>query len=243
MTVRIQNMKSWTIDQGDFSNHIIEESQDFILINKPSGMPVQKDKTGDADILSLAEHYTQKPLHILGRLDRPASGIVIMSKTSRFTKSFLGQAKEKKIIKDYVVLVEGQLEGTGVQVKHYLVHDKKKKKSIVCSDQTPNARKALLSYSTIIQLDNYTFLKVRLKTGRFHQIRAQFASLGHPVKGDVKYGARRKNPDRSIYLHAYRLIFDDMGSQREYVSDFPVHPQSLWNLIKSTPGGPEGTSL
>lgn len=194
---------------------VLYEDNHIIAVNKTSSEIVQGDKTGDEPLSETLKKYLKekynKPgevfLGVTHRLDRPVSGVVIFAKTSkaltRLNEMFRNQEVKKTywaIVKDRPVETEGRLE-------HYLVRNEKQNKSVAHIKMVPNAKKASLSYKLISHSDNYFLLEVQLETGRHHQIRCQLAKMGCPIKGDLKYGFARSNPNGGISLHARYVEF------------------------------------
>jgi 23S rRNA pseudouridine1911/1915/1917 synthase len=216
------------------SDLVIENKHGFIALNKPAELPVQSDLSGDKSLKDIAEIYCKTKLHLINRLDRPASGVVIMSKKKSFTAHLNKLQKEDLFVKEYLAITsKADLPKEG-KLKHYLTKDGKQRKSIVSeSSEESEAKVSVLDYKVIHELDNYFVLNISLKTGRFHQIRAQLAEKGFHVKGDVKYGARRKNKDRSIYLHSYKYHFTDPVSKKNIVIEAPLpENDNIWSIVK-----------
>ena len=214
------------------SDLIIENNNQFIVCNKPAGLPSVPDKSNDTNIQNLLESYCKQSLHALSRIDRPVSGIMLFSKNNNATTTLTEQLKNRSVQKVYYGFVEGHLDTDQGEMVDYLI--KKGNKAQVVPEGSKDSKIAKLSYKVVDQLERYTLLELELITGRFHQIRAQLAHIGHPLKGDVKYGARRKNRDRSIHLHAYKLKFNHpvTNEEVEYHADFP-NTDSLWDIAKS----------
>lgn len=188
--------------------------QDSLLlaVNKPPGMPAQADKTGDSSLLQWAEAECGHALHPVHRLDRPASGILLLAKSKEAMTHLQLQFQARAIEKEYLAVVEAlpaEPEGTLV---HYMQKNAEKNRAFLSPEERPGTERAELSYRLVGSSQRYHLLLVRLITGRHHQIRAQLAGIGCPIKGDVKYGARRGNKDRSIHLHAWRLGFEHPGT-------------------------------
>ncbi len=218
-------------DFFEISDLIVDNNNQYIVGLKLAGMPCVLDKSGDKNLKNLLESYAKHDLHIINRIDRPVSGLALFAKNVTAAHIFTEQIKEKKIRKTYLAIVEGKPKKAEGELTDYLLKSKANK-SIVVQEGDKDAKKAILKYETVLELDNYTILKVELITGRFHQIRSQLANYGCPIKGDVKYGARRKNKDRSIYLHAYQLSFRHpvTSDYKRYV--VPPNPNdSLWKLV------------
>lgn len=192
---------------------IIFEDNHLIVINKRSGDIVQGDKTGDLPLSEVVKLYLKekydKPgeayLGVVHRLDRPTSGVVIFSKTSkalsRLNKAFANRETQKL----YWAVVKNKPKQESARLVHYLMRNPKQNKSYAHIKPVPESKEAILSYRLIKSLDNYHLLEVALETGRHHQIRSQLSAIGSPIKGDLKYGFDRSNKDGSIHLHARKL--------------------------------------
>jgi len=199
-------MNSFSPDQ------ILFEDNHLIAINKRAGQLVQGDKTGDAcladEIKAFLKVKYNKPGNVfcgvIHRLDRPTSGVVIFAKTSKALERMNAQFRENLTDKSYVALVHGKLSNKESLV-HELRKNEQKNKSFVVDPG--KGKEARLSYNPIKIFDSYTLIEVNLETGRHHQIRCQLAHIGHPLRGDLKYGAKRSNEDGSICLHSAKLLF------------------------------------
>lgn len=215
---------------------VIYEDNHLIIVSKRSGDIVQGDKTGDEPLGEEVKRYIKdvyaKPgnvfLGVVHRLDRPVSGLVMFARTSkalpRLNKMFAGS----DVHKTYWAIVKNmppREEGTLV---HWLVRNEKQNKSYAYDKEVPNSKRAELDYKVIARSDNYYLLEVNLKTGRHHQIRCQLAKMGCPIKGDLKYGAKRSNPDGSICLHSRKMEFVHPVSKKEISVVAPVPDDSLW---------------
>ena len=216
----------------DAKTRIIASSKQFILAIKSCGQISQKSERGDESLQNQLEAYQKKALHILTRLDRPVSGLVLFSRSSEFTSHYLKEQEEGRVTKTYLALVEGQWDASLTELSHYHYHDKKHKKARLTADPMPgkSVSKVNLTCALRKKLDRYSLVELTLKKGRFHQIRAQLAEVGFPIKGDVKYGARRGNKDRSIHLHAQGMRFREVnGAMIEYEITPPV-ADALWKV-------------
>lgn len=171
-------------------------------------MAVQADQTGDPSFLHLAEAYCQHPLLLLHRLDRPVSGVVIFAKTKTAAASLSAQFRDRTVEKEYLAVVQNRPPAEAGTLVHFLRKNAAKNITAAYPDEQPGSERGELQYRLIGSSERYHLLHIQLITGRHHQIRAQLAALGCPIKGDVKYGARRANRGRSIHLHAWRLAFD-----------------------------------
>ena len=194
---------------------VIYEDNHLIAINKRPGDIVQGDKTGDAPLSEIVKLYIKekynKPgnvyLGVAHRLDRPTSGIVVFAKTSKALPRLNKLFAEKMTKKTYWAVVKKLPEKREDTLTHWLKRNTKQNKSYANKKEVPASKKAILSYQTVKELNNYFLLEIDLKTGRHHQIRAQLTAIGCPVKGDLKYGFDRSNKDGSIHLHARKLSF------------------------------------
>lgn len=194
---------------------VIYEDNHLLAVNKKPGTLVQGDKTGDLPLSELAKDFLkekyQKPgevyIGVPHRLDRPTSGLVLLCKTSKSLPRMNKLFESKDIKKVYYAVVKNKPEQETATLIHYLRRDQKKNKSFAHEKEINNSKKAELSYKILKRLDNYYLLEITPKTGRHHQIRAQLAAIGCPIKGDLKYGFDRSNKDASIHLHARSLEF------------------------------------
>jgi len=221
-------------EQPKISDYILEVNNQYIIANKPAGMPSQSDQTKDTALSQLMDIYAKQKIHIVNRLDRAVSGLVVFTKKPNTTKMFISQFKEGTAFKSYLALVEQQPPKKKDKLQHYLTKNPKTRKAYVGTPNSKNSKEAILEYELLHSFDHYHLLKVRLYNGRFHQIRAQLSAIGCPIKGDVKYGARRKNKDRSIHLHAYKIEFKHPidHSIKSYTAPLP-DGDGLWKAVKS----------
>ena len=194
---------------------ILYEDNHLIAVNKAAGDLVQGDKTGDLPLPDHIKVYLKEKFNkpgnvfcgVIHRLDRPTTGVVLFARTSKGLERMNAAFKNRTTSKKYWALVEGKLATEGT-LEHYLKKNSKTNKAVAFKREETGAKHAKLSYSILKAGDRYTLVEVDLHTGRHHQIRAQFAAIGHPIKGDVKYGARRGEKDKSICLHAQSLSFN-----------------------------------
>jgi len=192
--------------------NIVYEDSLLVILNKPPGMATQPDKTGDESLLGLAEAHFRQPMHLVNRLDRPVSGLILMAKTPIAMTAMTRQWQERTVEKEYLAAVSPPPPQEEGRVIHFIKKQAVSNKSIALNEEEPGTERAELAYQVLSHTERYHFLRLQLISGRHHQIRAQLAAIGCYVKGDVKYGARRSNPDRSIHLHAWRLAFEHPGS-------------------------------
>ncbi|MCH5239920.1 MAG: RNA pseudouridine synthase [Muribaculaceae bacterium] len=194
---------------------VVYEDNHIIIVDKAPGEIVQGDKTGDTPLSEEIKKYLKEKYNkpgnvfcgVVHRIDRPVGGLVIFAKTSKALTRLNNMLRDGEIHKTYWALVEGKPESKEGILKNYLKNNGRLNKTFVSSETDSEAKESILKYNTIAEGDNYTLLEINLLTGRKHQIRAQLSHIGHPIKGDLKYGARRSNPDGSISLLAKRIEF------------------------------------
>ena len=219
---------------------VVYEDNHLIIVNKTASEIVQGDKTGDVPLsesvkLYLKEKY-QKPgnvfIGVTHRLDRPVSGLVVFAKTSKALARLNDMFRKGEVKKTYWAIVK-DLPKTGEesQLTHYLVRNEKQNKSYAYDTERPGSKQAILHYRLLTCSNNYFLLEVDLKTGRHHQIRCQLAKVGSPIKGDLKYGFARSNPDGSICLHARSVSFIHPVSKQPIEVTAPVPPDNLWRAL------------
>ncbi|MBO7098894.1 MAG: RNA pseudouridine synthase [Bacteroidaceae bacterium] len=220
--------------------NVLYEDNHIIAVNKQSGEIVQGDKTGDiplSDILKayLKEKYN-KPgnvyLGVVHRLDRPVTGVVLFAKTSkalpRLNKLF---AEHERVKKTYWAIVGNKPPKESGTLTHWLTRNEKTNTAKAYDREVPNSKKAVLDYQLIAASERYFLLEIQLHTGRHHQIRCQLAKMGYPIKGDLKYGAPRSNPDGSICLHARRLELEHPVTHETLIITAPVPQNTLWRAF------------
>lgn len=216
---------------------VIYEDNHLIVINKRPGDIVQGDKTGDMPLSDVVKRYIKqkynKPgnvyLGVTHRLDRPTSGIVVFAKTSKALPRLNKLFAEKEAQKTYWAIVKNVPAKEEDTLVNWLTRNPKQNKSYSSTKQTNNSKKAILSYKVLKKLDTYFLLEVDLQTGRHHQIRAQLAGIGSPIKGDLKYGFDRSNKDASINLHARKLSFIHPVKKEKMTFVAPPPSEPLWN--------------
>lgn len=214
------------------------EDNHIIVVNKRAGDIIQGDKTGDKPLSDVVKSYLKdqysKPgnvyLGTVHRLDRPTSGLVIFSKTSKALPRLNNMFATKEITKTYWALVKNKPKKDSDRLIHWLKKNPKNNKSYPHSTEVKDSKKAILSYQIIKKLDNFYLLEVRLETGRHHQIRTQLASIGCPIKGDLKYGYDRSNYDASISLHARNIKFIHPVSKEQLDITAPLPKDPVWDV-------------
>ena len=227
---------------------VLYEDNHIIAVSKTCHEIVQGDKTGDTPLSEIVKAYIkekyQKPgevfLGVTHRLDRPTTGVVLFARTSKALTRLNAMFQSHELIrKTYWAIVEkaenGKVKGENdeaIRLENYLWRNEKQNKSFVVKAGTKDAKRAVLSYRAIAQSDRYTLLEVNLETGRHHQIRCQLAALGLPIKGDLKYGAKRSNPDGGISLHARKIEFVHPVSKLPISITAPVPDDALWQALE-----------
>lgn len=221
---------------------VIYEDNHIIIVNKTASEIVQGDKTGDVPLSETVKQYLKEKYHKPGnvfigvthRLDRPVSGLVVFAKTSKALSRLNEMFKNSEVKKTYWAIVKQTPAETEGELVNYLVRNEKQNKSYAYDTEKPGSKKAILHYRLIARSDNYSLLEVDLKTGRHHQIRCQLAKMGCPIKGDLKYGFPRSNPDGSICLHARRVRFVHPVSKELIDVVAPVPSDNLWRSLASS---------
>ncbi|MEH6763260.1 MAG: RluA family pseudouridine synthase [Aequorivita antarctica] len=216
---------------------VLFEDNHLIVANKRPGDIVQGDKTGDAPLSEVVKEYIgekyDKPgavfLGVVHRLDRPTSGIVVFARTSKALTRLNKMFSERETEKIYWAVVKSHPPKTEDTLTHYLKRNPKQNKSYAHIKEVTDSKKAILHYKILKKLDNYYLLEVVLETGRHHQIRSQLSAIGCPIKGDLKYGFDRSNPDGSIHLHAKKLTLIHPVQKEEIIIEAPTPEDSIWN--------------
>ncbi|MAM18323.1 MAG: RNA pseudouridine synthase [Gramella sp.] len=219
---------------------VLYEDNHIIVVNKRPGDIVQGDKTGDKPLSEVVKSFLKekynKPgnvyLGVVHRLDRPTSGIVLFSKTSKALPRLNKLFQQKDAKKTYWAIVKNRPPKEQDRLVHYMKRNSKQNKSYAHIKEVPDSKKAILHYQLIQELDNYFVLRIDLETGRHHQIRSQLSAIGCPIKGDLKYGFDRSNKDASIHLHARELQFIHPVKNEPVHVIAPAPDDNLWNAIK-----------
>lgn len=206
------------------------EDNHIIIVDKQPGEIVQGDKTGDTPLSETIKAYLKEKYNkpgnvfcgVVHRLDRPVGGVVIFAKTSKALSRLNEMLRKGEIHKTYWALVEGHPEKEEGSLENWLASDGRLNKTFVSSQSNPEAKKCALTYKTIGRGDRYTLLEINLLTGRKHQIRCQLANIGHCIKGDLKYGAKRSNPGGGISLLARHIEFIHPVSKTPISIDAPI---------------------
>ena len=216
---------------------VVYEDNHIIVVNKTASEIVQGDKTGDTPLSETVKEYLKvkynKPgnvfIGVTHRLDRPVSGVVVFAKTSKALSRLNDMFRLGEVKKTYWAIVKDRPKELEGELMHWMVRNEKQNKSYAYDKERPNSKKAILRYKLIGHSQNYHLLEVDLQTGRHHQIRCQLAKMGCPIKGDLKYGSPRSNPDGSICLHARRVRFVHPVSKEIIDVTAPLPSGNLWN--------------
>ena len=222
---------------------VLYEDNHIIAVNKTCNEIVQGDKTGDVPLSEIVKAYIKekynKPgevfLGVTHRLDRPTSGVVIFARTSKALTRLNDMFKShEQIHKIYWAIVQGKPKLPEARLENYLVRNEAQNKSYIAKSGAKDAKLAILSYKTLNVGEHYSLLEINLETGRHHQIRCQLAAIGCPVKGDLKYGAKRSNPDGGICLHAREIAFEHPVSHEQLIITAPTPQDNLWQALAPT---------
>ncbi len=224
---------------------VLYEDNHIIIVNKAASEIVQGDKTGDMPLSEMVKAYIKekyaKPgavfLGVVHRLDRPVSGVVVFARTSKALERLNAMFREGgRIQKTYWAIVKERPREPEGELVHYLVRNEQQNKSYAYSTERVGAKRSVLDYRLLASMDRYHLLEVTLRTGRHHQIRCQLAKMGSPIKGDLKYGSERSNPDGSICLHARRIRFEHPVSKVMIDVVAPVPDTPLWHSAEECCG-------
>ena len=222
---------------------VIYEDNHIIIVNKSSGEIVQGDKTGDVPLSDMVKAYIKekyaKPgdvfLGVVHRLDRPVSGVVVFARTSKALARLNDMFRSGAVHKTYWAITRHKPPHEEGRLENWLVRNEKQNKSYAYDTEKPHSKRAVLDYKLIGQSENYFLLEVHLLTGRHHQIRCQLSRIGCPIKGDLKYGAERSNPDGSISLLARRVEFEHPVSHQAICVEAPLPQDRLWQSFRLLP--------
>ncbi len=219
--------------------NVVYEDNHIIIVNKKSGEIVQGDKTGDLPLSEMIKEYIKAKYHkpgnvflgVVHRLDRPVSGLVVFAKTSKALTRLNEMFRKGEIHKTYWAIVKNTPKKHEDELNNWIVRNEKQNKSYIYNQEVKNSKNARLKYSIIGKSDRYTLLEIHLITGRHHQIRCQLAHIGCPIKGDLKYGFPRSNPDGGISLVSKHIEFIHPVSKDLVSIDAPLPNDPLWALL------------
>jgi len=216
---------------------VLFEDNHIVIVNKRAGDITQGDKTGDKPLSEVVKEYIKdkynKPgdvfLGVVHRLDRPTSGIIIFARTSKSLERVNKMLRDKTIHKTYWAVVKNHPKKEKDTLINYLRKNPKNNKSTAYTKEIEGSKKAVLHYTVLKKLDNYSLIEIDLETGRHHQIRTQLSTIGSPIKGDLKYGFDRSNKDGSIHLHARKIKFTHPVSKELINITAPTPKEVIWN--------------
>lgn len=219
--------------------NVVYEDNHLVIVYKEAGEIVQGDKSGDEPLSEMVKQWIkekyQKPgnvfLGVVHRLDRPVAGLVIFARTSKALTRLNEMFRNGDIHKTYWAIVQQPPIESESTLTDWLVRNTQQNKSYAYNMPAPMAKKSILHYKTISSTERYTLLEVNLMTGRHHQIRCQLANIGCPIKGDLKYGAARSNPDGSICLLSHKVEFVHPVSKKKIKVVSPLPMDNLWQAI------------
>ena len=219
---------------------VLYEDNHIIIVSKRAGEIVQGDKTGDVPLSEtvaayLKEKYAKPGNVFVGvphRLDRPVSGVVVLAKTSKALSRLNDMFRTGSVDKRYLAVVKNLPKEPQGRLENWLVRNEKQNRSYAYDKEVPGSKQAILNYRLVASSVNYHLIEVELLTGRHHQIRCQLAKMGCPIKGDLKYGAERSNPDGSISLHAFHVTFEHPVSHQMIDVKAPLPEDPLWQSFK-----------
>lgn len=220
---------------------VVYEDNHIIIVNKSPGEIVQADKTGDMPLSEIVKQWLKEKYNKPGnvfcgvthRLDRPVGGLVVFAKTSKALSRMNEKFRNGDVHKTYWAIVRNNPPKDEDTLVNYLFSIERNNKTYVCEPTKRGAQKSILKYKVIARGDNYNLLEIRLLTGRKHQIRVQLSNMGCPIKGDLKYGDKRSNPDGSISLLARNIQFEHPVSHEAINITAPVPDDALWNALES----------
>lgn len=218
---------------------VLYEDNHIIVVNKESGEIVQGDKTGDVPLSDIVKDWIKKKynkpgnvfLGVVHRLDRPVQGGVVFAKTSKALSRLNEMFKTSDVHKTYWAITANRPDVEEATLTHWIVRNEKQNKSYAYDVEKPNSKKAMLHYKLIGASERYNLIEVKLMTGRHHQIRCQLSKIGCPIKGDLKYGAKRSNADGSISLLARKVEFVHPVSKQPISVQAPLPKDNLWNTF------------
>jgi len=216
---------------------VLYEDNHIIIVSKSTSEIVQGDKTGDIPLSDTVAAYLKEKYNKPGnvfvgvahRLDRPVSGVVVFAKTSKALSRLNDMFRVGKVDKRYLAIVKNRPQEIEAELVHYLVRNEQKNRSFAYNKEVPGSKKSILKYRLAGSSTNYNLLEIELMTGRHHQIRCQLSKMGMPIKGDLKYGAERSNPDGGISLHAYYICFEHPVSHKQICVSAPLPDDNLWH--------------
>lgn len=237
-----ESERATSISSSELDQRVLFVNNHTIVINKRSGDIVQGDKTGDTPMADEIKEYLKEKFNkpgnvfcgVVHRLDRPTTGAVVFARTTKGLSRLSEQFRNGIPKKVYWAIVEQMPKEKTGRLEHYLQKNEKQNKSYAFIKEVAGSKKAILEYKWLASSDKYHLLEIQLETGRHHQIRTQLGEIGCIIKGDLKYGAKRSNPDGSICLHARSLSFEHPTSNELISVVAPVPDDSLWKFFEKS---------
>ena len=218
---------------GRIGDWVLTNNHQFIAFNKPAGLVVQPDRSDQLSLQQMGAAFCRTELQAVHRLDQPVSGVIVYGKKKSATKALSSQFRDRQAQKTYLAIVGEQPEQASGQLEHFLHHNGKANKSTIVAADHPKAKPARLQYQLIAQSDRYYLLRIELETGLTHQIRAQLAAIGCPIRGDRKYGFKRSNPGGNIDLHAWKLSLQHPVSKELVELEAPWPETPVWQAFEN----------
>lgn len=212
-------------------DYVLYNNHHLVAFNKPAGVPVQPDPTEDPSLLQLGSTYCKTSLQLIHRIDRPVSGVVLFAKRKDAQQALHQQFRNRLVQKTYLAITAAEPPQEQGELVHHLRKRRGKFQAELLDEAAEDTAEARLSYQCIGRSERYFLLKIDLQTGRYHQIRAQLAHIGCPIRGDAKYGFKRRNPDRSIDLHSWQLRFEHPRTHQQETIVAPVPDTPLWQAF------------
>lgn len=218
---------------------ILYEDNHLLAVNKPAGSLVQGDETGDEPLVESLKKYIKEKYHkpgavflgVVHRLDRPVSGVTVFARTSKALERMNALFRDRQTKKTYWAIVAKKPKESSGTLVHWLSKDEKKNKTTSFKSETAGALRSELSYKLLSEKNGFYLLEVNPLTGRGHQIRVQLQSMGCPIVGDLKYGYKEANPDKSICLHARQLEFEHPVKKEKMIIQSPPPASEYWKLF------------
>jgi 23S rRNA pseudouridine1911/1915/1917 synthase len=212
------------------SDLVLYKDHHVIALNKPAGLPAQQDKSGEKNAHQMAMAYAHRDLYLVHRLDQRVSGVLLFAKNKEAAAILSKQWNNETTQKIYLAIVPHADIPSHGRLNHFLTYNNKTNITTAHDKEVPGSDRAILDYKVLHHLENYMVLEIQLITGRKHQIRAQLAAMGIPIRGDIKYGSKRTNEDSSIDLHAYSLEFIHPSTKQSMKIVAPLPEGGLWRL-------------
>ena len=215
----------------NISDYIVEKNNQYIVALKPAGLQSVNSEEQEQSLQSILSAYVKHEVYPVHRIDQPVYGLMLFAMSKKSFANLSAQMVSYTVDRKYIAIVDGKgLDKEGI-LTHYLRKSNKDARSFAFDKAQHHTKEAKLDFVVTQEMDNYTVLSVNLHTGRHHQIRAQFSAVGHPIKGDVKYGFKRSNPDKSIDLMSWKLSFDHPVTNQRISHEAPMPQHGIWQDV------------